>query len=128
MANENEGFRVNDRRHSAAGSAGGGGNAGEAKAGEGFVMKEGDDTPSAPEQLDFATLVMSFATGAMIHLGLVPEPGTGKTQKNLALARQNIDILEILQKKTRGNLSNEEDRMLESLLAETRLRFVEASR
>ncbi len=65
----------------------------------------------------------------MIHLGLVPDPGTGQPQKkNLALARQNIDILEILQKKTRGNLTPEEEPMLESLLAETRLRFVEASR
>ena len=127
MPNENEeSFRVNDRRHSAAKDPK---DSHETTAkGEGFVMKDSDDQPAAPEQLDFATLVMSFATGAMIHLGLVPEPGTGKTQKNLALARQNIDILEILQKKTRGNLSQEEERMLESLLAETRLRFVEASR
>lgn len=84
----------------------------------------------APERepVDFATFIFSLATGAFIHLGLAPDPTTGKTEKNVALARQNIDILVMMKNKTKGNLSEDEAKMLESLLAETQVRFVEASK
>lgn len=92
-------------------------------------MKE-EKPPAAPEQepVDFATFIFSLATGAFIHLGLAPDPMTGKTETNIALARQNIDILVMMKNKTKGNLSEDEAKMLESLLAETQLRFVEASK
>lgn len=94
--------------------------------GEGFVMKE--EKPTEPQQIDFGTLVFSFATSALINMGFAPDPNTSKTVKNLDFAKQNIDILEVLQKKTKGNLSTEEAQLLESLLAEVRLKFVEASK
>ena len=130
MADEKNEFRVVDRRHSATSET----EETPAKKeppktaqGEGFTMKEGEK-PSEPHQLDFSTLVFSLATGALIHMGLAPDPMSKRAEKNLELAKQNIDILEILKDKTRGNLSPEELKLLENLLTETQLRFVEASR
>lgn len=80
------------------------------------------------EKLDFSTLVLSFATSAMINMGIAPDPQTGKTNKNLELAKQNIEILGVLEAKTKGNLTPEESKLLESILSEVRLRFVEASK
>jgi hypothetical protein len=77
--------------------------------------------------IDFPTFVFSLATGALIHLGLSPDPATGKTEKNLSLAQQNIELLVLLKAKTKGNLTEDESKMLESLLSEVQLRFVEAS-
>lgn len=94
--------------------------------GEDFTMEEAKD--AGPQDIDFSTLVFSLATGALIQMGLAPDPMTKKVSKNLGLAKQNIDILGILQAKTKGNLSPDEDKMLESLLTEVRLKYVEASR
>ena len=78
-------------------------------------------------QIDFSTFVLSLSTSALYHLGLVPDPETGKAAApNLVLARQTIDTLEVLHVKTRGNLDAQEAHLLESLLYELRLRFVGA--
>jgi hypothetical protein len=77
-------------------------------------------------QIDFSTFVLSLSTSAFYHLGLVPDPETGKpAAPNRVLARQTIDTLEVLQVKTRGNLDAQESHLLESLLYELRLRFVD---
>ena len=79
--------------------------------------------------IDFSTFILSLSTSALFHLGLIPDTQSGKPgERNLPLARQTIDILEILEAKTRGNLDAEEARLRESLLFEIRMRFVEASR
>jgi hypothetical protein len=79
--------------------------------------------------IDFSTFILSLSTSALFHLGLIPDTQSGTPgERNLPLARQTIDILEILESKTRGNLDAEEARLLESLLFEIRMRFVEASR
>jgi hypothetical protein len=79
--------------------------------------------------LDFSTFVLSLATSALTHLRLIPDPQGGELpEPNLPLARQVIDTLELLQEKTRGNLDEEERKLLESLLYEVRMRFVEAGR
>lgn len=78
--------------------------------------------------IDFATFVLSLGTSAFYHMGLAPDPASGeKSEPNLPLARQTIDTLEMLAEKTRGNLDPEESRLLESLLYELRMRFVEVS-
>jgi hypothetical protein len=85
--------------------------------------------PDALPAMDFSTLVLSLSTSALYHLGLVEDPETHKTiPPELSLARQTIDTLEILQEKTRGNLDEDERRLLESLLYELRMRFVDAKR
>ena len=60
----------------------------------------------------------------MLHLGEVPDPITQNREKNLPLAQQTIDILGMLKEKTRGNLTSEEEKMMETLLTDLRWRYV----
>jgi hypothetical protein len=85
-----------------------------------------DETTSA--SVDFTTFVLSLGSSALVHLGDMSHPEAGNTSENLLLARQTIDILAMLEEKTRGNLTAEEARFLRDLLADLRLRFVERSR
>ena len=86
--------------------------------------------PGSLPAVDFSTFVLSLGTSALFHMGLVPEPSTGERvgEPNLPLASQTIDTLAMLQSKTRGNLDEEEGKLLESLLYELRMRFVEAAK
>jgi hypothetical protein len=77
--------------------------------------------------IDFVTFVLSLSTSAMVHLGEAPAPD-GSSAKNLELARQTIDILGMLEDKTKGNLSNEEAKLLQQLLCDLRLRYVALSK
>ncbi len=123
-SNKDNEFKVVDRR-----SSSGTTDEVKEKAGDSFVMKDPPQTaPPSPTQIDFSMLVFSFAQGSFISLGLAPDPNTKKTQKNLEVARQNIEILGMLKEKTKGNLTSEESALLENLLTEIRLRFVEASK
>jgi Domain of unknown function (DUF1844) len=75
---------------------------------------------------DFAALVISLGHSALYHLGLVPDPQTGqKAPLDRALARQTIDTIEMLEEKTRGNLTEDEAHLLRDLLYDLRARFVE---
>jgi hypothetical protein len=87
--------------------------------------KEGP-VPKGSVLIDFATLIMSFASASMISMGIVPDPATGTIQKNLVIAQQNIDVISLLKEKTRGNLSQEEERLIEQILYELRMHYVEA--
>lgn len=78
--------------------------------------------------IDFPTFVLSLASAAMMGLGLAPRPDTGKQEVDLAMARQNIDLLELLQQKTKNNLTNEEEKLLDRVLYETRTKFIEVSK
>jgi hypothetical protein len=79
-------------------------------------------------ELTFTQFVISLATSAAIQFGDMPDPATGRTSElNLEGARQMIDILTLLDQKTRGNLTIEERQVLEQVLYELRLRFVEAA-
>ncbi len=85
--------------------------------------------PVKPAKLDFFTFVMGLGSSAFIHLGDAPHPETGQpVTPDLALAQQTIDVLAMLQEKTRGNLTAEEDALMGQLLRDLRLRFVERSR
>src|SRR5262245_43076664 len=76
---------------------------------------------------DFSHLIQSFWLPAMISLGRIPHPISGKTEVDLALAHYHISVLELLEKKTRGNLDPTETRELFARLDEVRLAFVQAS-
>jgi hypothetical protein len=90
--------------------------------------KPAPPTPGELPSIDFSTLVLSLATSAMVHMGLVPDPeNAGASEKNLPLAHQTIDTLEMLQSKTRGNLEEEEAKLLQSVLYELRMSYVKAS-
>jgi hypothetical protein len=76
--------------------------------------------------LDFSALVLSLGSSALIHLGLAPDPTSGKSQEpDLPLAQQSIDLLALLQEKTRGNLTPDEARFLDQMLFDLRMGFVE---
>jgi hypothetical protein len=78
--------------------------------------------------LSFTTFVVSLASSAAIHFGDLPDPNTGEPAEiNLEGAAQMIDILALLEEKTRGNLTLEERQVLEQVLYELRLRFVEST-
>src|SRR5437763_12014555 len=85
------------------------------------------DQPS-DQSLTFVAFVLSLASTAAIHFGDMPDPVTGeRAQVNLDGAAQMIEILALLDQKTRGNLTAEERQILEQVLYELRLRFVESS-
>ena len=84
-----------------------------------------EQPPPLPE-VSFATFVYSLSTSALVHLGEIPEPITEKMDKNLPLAKQTIDILGILQDKTKGNLTQEEENLLNNFLYDLRMRYVKA--
>lgn len=84
-----------------------------------------------PEELptaDFATLVLSLSHSALLYLGAAPHPETNALESNLPLARHSIELLGMLEEKTRGNLSGEEERLLVQVLHDLRERFVELSK
>ncbi len=81
-----------------------------------------------PGPIDFYTFVLSLASSAFVHLGDAPNPETGEPgPPDLPLAQQTIDILAMLRDKTKGNLTPEEEKFLENLLTDLRLRFVQRS-
>jgi hypothetical protein len=75
---------------------------------------------------DFATLVLSLGSSAVAYLGEEVGPGEEKLPRNVPMAKHAIDLLSVLEEKTKGNLTAEEGQLLESLLFDLRLRYVEA--
>ncbi|HPM77463.1 MAG TPA: DUF1844 domain-containing protein [bacterium] len=84
------------------------------------------DTYKNLPPIDFASFVISLSTSTMVYLGDLPDPINQKVEKDLTLAKQNIDLLGMLQEKTKGNLNDLEDHLLENALYDLRLRFVES--
>lgn len=129
---EKSGFRVKDsRRFTAEGDARDDAPANEQGGeqelrGEGFTARDGEtDGPPLPE-MNFSTFVLSLHASTAMHLGLVADPQSGETLPvQLPLAQQTIDILSMLESKTKGNLTQEEDRLLGSVLYELRMLFLE---
>jgi hypothetical protein len=93
------------------------------KPAEGKTEKTGGVMP----QVTFATFILSLNQSALVNLGIVADPGTGQRGKNLPLAKQTIDILAMLEEKTKGNLAKEEERMLTSFLYDLRIMYVKES-
>ena len=85
-------------------------------------------TESGPESralpLSFGSFLVSLASSALVHMGEIPDPTSGQKTSNLTLAKQTIDLIEILQQKTQGNLDEEETKLLSSLLYELRMKFI----
>ena len=105
--------------------------------GENFVMRDPVQQPEEQSrtassqqeaglpQINFSSFILSLGSSAIFHFGEIPDPVSGKKQRNLDLARQTIDILVILRDKTAGNLSVDESRLLESLLHDLQMRYVQ---
>ena len=87
-----------------------------------------DDSRTALPPLDFSTFVLSLGSSAMVNLGHVPAPGDDAPQIDLSAAKQIIDILGILEEKTRGNLESSEEQLLRTLLYDLRVHYVDAQK
>jgi hypothetical protein len=77
--------------------------------------------------LGFSTFILSLSTSALVHLAELPDPISNEKKINLPLAKQTIAIIEMLQEKTRGNLNQEEEQLMEDLLYDLRLKYVQVA-
>jgi len=97
------------------------------------TVETGAAKSSAPEgdvplEITLGTFLMSLSTQALMCLGEMPHPVTGKTEVELGAVRELIDIISMLQEKTRGNVDVAEARLFETILYDLRMRFVEKAR
>lgn len=123
---DDKGFKVVDKRRFVKG---------EATEGKEEVPEEREAKPSEPLKtqehtqgplppIDFSTFILSLSASALMHLGELPDPVTQKKEKNLPQARQTIDIIDMLKEKTQGNLKEEEKRLMDNILYDLRVRYV----
>jgi hypothetical protein len=95
----------------------------QAKAFQEAAQKAAAGAPPGPE-VTFASLIFSLSSAAFMHLGALPDPNTGKTEKDLSLAKQTIDLLGVLREKTRNNLDQEEENLFDHLLYDLRMAYI----
>lgn len=145
---ENEGFRVVDkRRFSSDGAVSSGASSSEevssSAASNKSVAKEtsssdtasaakdsaGKDTAGyADQEINFPAFLMGIYTQTLIYMGDIPHPETNQHMVNLEAAKQNIDILSIIEEKTKGNLTAEEEHLFKEILTTLRLQFVKKNK
>lgn len=86
-----------------------------------------EDFQGAPlPEVNFNSLIFSLSSSALLHFGEIADPQTGEKKKDFALAKHTIDVIAMLQEKTQGNLTDEEQKFLESILTDLRWRYVKA--
>lgn len=136
MSQEDQGFTVKDRRIFSEDGASHESQPQE-PAGQPAPPQE---EPEAPPQgqpaprfenlppVDFSGLIISLSHAAMMHLGHIPDPASGQARLEPALARHTIDTIGMLKEKTQGNLTQDEQRLIDSALTELRLAYVQATR
>ena len=78
--------------------------------------------------VSFEAFILSLSTTAMVHLGIVPDPATQKPATNLPAARQMIELIGMLQDKTKGNLSASESQLIEAVLFDLRMSYVDKTK
>jgi uncharacterized protein DUF1844 len=105
----------------------------DAAGADGAAFPSADDDHGAQDgsalpAVDFHTFVLSLGSSALLHLGELEHPEGGPAEKDLPMAKHTIDILSMLEEKTRGNLTSAEEKLMQSLLYDLRLRYVNASK
>jgi len=125
---DEKGFTIRDRRTTSTEQASGTNEEAAkqqaASTSETAHTEERKETTPLPE-LDFSSFILSLAATAQVSLGAAPDPTTGKPgQQNLPAAKQMIDILGIVKDKTKGNLSTEEQGLLDNILYSLRIQYV----
>jgi hypothetical protein len=78
-------------------------------------------------EISFINLIFSLSTSVLIQLGEIQDPVTQQLAKNLPLAKQTIDLIGMLKEKTKGNLTSDEEKLLENILYDLRMRYVRAT-
>jgi hypothetical protein len=139
MANEEEkqsegkGFTVQDRRRFSPETGEARKDAPEESTGTASTAAPGDQSAEAAPgseqplpEINFSAFVISLSTQALMHLGEIASPISGQVEVDVPVAKQMIDILGMLRDKTRGNLNASEDRLMEDILFDLRMKYVEA--
>ncbi len=88
------------------------------------ASQSGGQKPYTLPKIDFSTFVLSINSSALVQLGLLEDPASGQKTKNLPLAKQTIDLLAMLEEKTKGNLTSDEENILKNILYELRMLYV----
>ena len=92
---------------------------------ESIPEEEQKTEPQAPlPEINFSTFIISLNASALVHLGVIDDPATGKKIKNLPMGKQTIDILGMIEEKTKGNLLKEEEDLLRNILYDLRIIYV----
>lgn len=127
---EDKGFIIKDRRAFAEGNQ----EIGEKKESSGEEVEDQAQKETTPEEkqepeihlpeINFSTFIISLNASALMHLGVIGDPASGKKVKNLAMGKQTIDILNMIEEKTKGNLTTEEENMLKNVLYDLRIIYV----
>ena len=133
---EDKGFKVQDRRRFSSESGEPVENSQSEAAPQGSnqepiiqpTEKKESTTDEVLPAINFPTFIISLSTQALMHLGEIPNPLTGKVEKEVEVAKQTIDILSLLQEKTQGNLDQGEEKLMEEVLYDLRMKYVEAVR
>lgn len=124
--NEEKGYKISDRRTVSMSEK-------EKKEREETIKKEQKKTEEtakeklkeAPSpQMDFSNLILSLSTSALLNLGEIEDPITKEKKKDIDMAKQTIDLISILKEKTKGNLTKEEESLVDSALYDLRMRYV----
>jgi hypothetical protein len=89
------------------------------------VAEDPKPVEDALPSIDFTTFILSLSHSALMHLGEAPDPDTNRVERNLPLARQTIDLIGMLEEKTKRNLNGEEERLISQILFDLRMRYVE---
>jgi hypothetical protein len=122
-----KGFVIKDKRFSAKKEA-----ASETQPKEDEKKEEAKKEETSREdiplpEINFINFIFSLSTSALIQLGEIQDPGTQQQVKNLPLAKQTIDLIGMLKEKTKGNLTPDEEKLIENALYDLRLRYVKAA-
>ncbi len=94
--------------------------------GEGEVPDK--DGKCVMPEVTFSAFIMSLNTSVLFHLGVIADPATEKKTVDLDLAKHGIDTLTLMQQKTKGNLSNDEEEMLKNIIYDLKIRFVQEAK
>jgi hypothetical protein len=133
MSGEEKGFVIKDRRtfdergEAKADAVPKSPPGGEEKAAKTDGSDKGQRRPPLPE-VNFSTFIFSLSSTALYHLGEIADPKTGERRQDLPLAKHSIDTLGMLREKTKGNLTKDEENLLDSILTELRLRYVKLNK
>ncbi len=128
MNNEEKGYTIKDKRFSAISE--------EEKMQDSDIKShkpaEGKNNSSGKRdipipEINFAAFILSLSSSAMLHFGDIEDPVSGKKERNLTIAKQTIDMIDMLREKTKGNLTKDEEGLMENILYELKLRYVKES-
>jgi hypothetical protein len=134
MAEEEKGFVVKDRRafddegHVKEQEEPVGGGSEKFSAGGGKTSKKAERGSTPLPEVNFTSLIFSLSSSALMHLGEIADPESGKSVLDLPLAKHAIDTIAMLKDKTQGNLNEEERKFTETVLTDLRWRYVKAAK